>query len=253
MNGTTPPMTISIQDCMKHMAEGGKNDASYVADLFEEKVLEYDPLKICTIVFYFDGTLNVQKAGEVLMARFPHTFCFHGGEHDVILLFFSFIVKSKPIKVYPILATFYYTSNQLTHPTLFCLSRFWFSKHAVFIMCSDPVWIAPFMPNSWHCLSPLPPKTKTAPKKAFISCPSHWYLRPPWQPHPCPPRQGEVRTQDRIALSDGAEEDQTHTQGQRERDNITYDALPKTSNFPVSNGYVSFTACTFQYLRSLIK
>lgn len=74
MNGTTPPMTISIQDCMKHMA-----DASYVDDLFEEKVLEYDPLKICTVVFYFDGMLNVQKAGEVLMARFPHTFCFQRG------------------------------------------------------------------------------------------------------------------------------------------------------------------------------
>ena len=124
MNGTTPPMMIFIQDCMKHMAEGGKNDASYVANLFEEKVLEYNPLKICTIVFYFDGTLNVQKAGEVLMARFPHTFCFHGGEHGVVSLFFSSSVKIKPIKVCPILATFYYTHNQLTHLILFCLSRF---------------------------------------------------------------------------------------------------------------------------------
>ena len=74
MTGTTPPMTISIQDCTKHMAEGGKNDASYIAGLFEEKVLEYDSLKICTNVFYS----NVQKAGEVLMARFPHTFASMG-------------------------------------------------------------------------------------------------------------------------------------------------------------------------------
>jgi hypothetical protein len=45
MSGTTPPMTMSIQDCMKHMAEGGKKDATYIANLFEEKVLKYDPPK----------------------------------------------------------------------------------------------------------------------------------------------------------------------------------------------------------------
>ena len=71
------------------------------------------------------------------------------------------------------------------------------------------------------------------------------------QPHPCPPRRGEARTQDRIALSDGAEEDQTHTKGQQEQDNITYDAHPETTNFPVSDEYVSFMR-TFCYLGSLI-
>jgi hypothetical protein len=80
------------------MAEGGKKDASYIADLFEEKVMEYDPTKICTDVFYFDGASNVQKAGEVLMARFPRSFCFHGGEH-VVSLFFSSIAKIRPVKV----------------------------------------------------------------------------------------------------------------------------------------------------------
>ena len=66
-----------------------------------------------------------------------------------------------------------------------------------------------------------------------------------------PPRQDEARTQEGIAILDGAEEDQIHTQGQREWDNISYDALPETANFPVSDGYVSFM-CTFRYLRSLI-
>jgi hypothetical protein len=98
MSGATPPMTISIQDCMKHMVEGGKKDASYIANMFEEKVMEYDSLKICTDLFYFDGVSNVQKAGEVLMAGFSHSFCFHGGEH-VVSLFFSSIAKIKPIKV----------------------------------------------------------------------------------------------------------------------------------------------------------
>ena len=98
MSGAFPPMTIYIQDCTKHMAEGGKKDASYIADMFEEKVMEYDhSLKICTDVFYFDGASNVQKAGEVLMARFPCSFCFHRGEH-VVSLFFSSIAKIKPVK-----------------------------------------------------------------------------------------------------------------------------------------------------------
>ncbi len=98
MSGATPPMTISVQNCTKHMAEGGKKDASYIADLFKEKVMEYDPMKTCTDVFYFDGSSNVQKAGEVLMARFPCSFCFHGGEH-VVCLFFLSIAKIMPVKV----------------------------------------------------------------------------------------------------------------------------------------------------------
>jgi hypothetical protein len=99
MSGVTPPITVSIQDCSKHMmAEGGKKDTSNIADLFEEKVLEYDLQRIYTDVFYFDGASNVQKAGDVLMARYPRSFCFHGGEH-VVSIFFSLIAKIKPIKV----------------------------------------------------------------------------------------------------------------------------------------------------------
>jgi hypothetical protein len=98
MSGTTLPMTISIQDCTKHMAEGGKKDASNIANMFEEKAMEYDSLKICTDLFYFDGASNVQKAGVVLMARFSHSCCFHGSKH-VVSRFFLSIAKIKPIKV----------------------------------------------------------------------------------------------------------------------------------------------------------
>jgi hypothetical protein len=98
MSGTVLPMTISIQDCTKYMAEEGKKDTLCIANLFEEKVMEYNPLKTCTDVFYFDGASNVQKAGEVLMARFPCSFCFHRGKH-VVSLFFSSIAKIKPVKV----------------------------------------------------------------------------------------------------------------------------------------------------------
>ena len=71
----------------------------YIAELFEVKVMEYDPHFLCTDVFYFDGASNVQKAGQILMAKFPRTFCFHGGEH-VVSLFFSSIAKIKPVKVH---------------------------------------------------------------------------------------------------------------------------------------------------------
>ena len=52
LNGTTPPMTVSIHDCTKHMEAGGKKDATFIAELFEVKVLEYDPQLLCTDVFY---------------------------------------------------------------------------------------------------------------------------------------------------------------------------------------------------------
>ena len=98
MSGDTPPITVSIQDCTEHMQDGGKKDASYIARLFEEEVNKFDPKRSCTDVFFFDGASNVQKAGQVLMAKFPRTFCFHGGEH-VVSLFFSSIAKIAPIKV----------------------------------------------------------------------------------------------------------------------------------------------------------
>ena len=41
--------------------------------------MEYDQKMSLTDLFFFDGASNVQKAGQVLMAMFPRTFCFHGG------------------------------------------------------------------------------------------------------------------------------------------------------------------------------
>jgi hypothetical protein len=67
-------------------------------NIFEGKVLEYNPQLLFTDVIYFDGASNVQKAGEILMAKFPCSFCFHGGEH-VVSLFFLSIAKIKPVKV----------------------------------------------------------------------------------------------------------------------------------------------------------
>lgn len=105
MSGSTPPLTIGIVDCTEHMAAGGKKDASYIADIFEDKVEEYDPNHTLTDLFYFDGASNVQKAGQVLMAKYPRSFCYHGGEH-VVSLFFTSLSKIKPIKVCILLALY---------------------------------------------------------------------------------------------------------------------------------------------------
>ncbi len=97
LNGTTAPMIILIHDCTKHIEEGGKKDARYIAKLFEGKVLEYNPQLLCTDVFYFDGASHVQKAGEILMTKIPCSLCFHGGEH-MVSLFFSSTAKIKPVR-----------------------------------------------------------------------------------------------------------------------------------------------------------
>ena len=94
----TPPITVSIQDCTKHLQQGGKKDASYVAEMFDDIVKEFDPNGTLTDAFFFDGASNVQKAGEILVAKHPHSFCFHGGEH-VLSLFFASLSKIKPIKL----------------------------------------------------------------------------------------------------------------------------------------------------------
>ena len=91
------PVLVAIYDCSGHMASGGKKDATYIAGLYEAKLEEYDPLKIHTDLFLFDGAGNMQKGGEALTAKYPRAYCLHRGEHVVSL--FSDISKLMPIKV----------------------------------------------------------------------------------------------------------------------------------------------------------
>jgi hypothetical protein len=95
------------------MAEGGKKDASYIANLFDEKVMEYAPLKTCTDVFYFDGASNVQKAGEVLMARFLLAHCTSTGANMLFLSSSPLLQRSSQLNV--MCLRFQAMYNQLTH------------------------------------------------------------------------------------------------------------------------------------------
>ncbi len=107
-----PPTCVKIHDCTGHMTEGNKKDASYIAGLMEDVVLQYDPDKSRTTLFWFDGASNVQKAGRILEAKFPRAYSLHGGEH-VVSLFFSDVSKLLPIKasISLIFLTIYVTTH----------------------------------------------------------------------------------------------------------------------------------------------
>ncbi len=96
--GDVDPVVVSVCDCTEHMSEGGKNDATYIAEMFQEKVNELDPKGRHTDVFFFDGAANVKKVGQILHQTFPRAYCFHWGEH-VLSLFFSDLSKQKQIQV----------------------------------------------------------------------------------------------------------------------------------------------------------
>lgn len=56
-------VVVSICNCSDHMSEGGKTDATNIAEMFQERVNEFDPDGRNTYVFFFDGASNVHKAG----------------------------------------------------------------------------------------------------------------------------------------------------------------------------------------------
>ena len=79
MCGDVPPTVVNIHDCTRHMVEGGKKDAKYLAEVMEDEVKKYDTYKTCTNVFYFDGAGSLQKNGRRLCSLYPRSYAFHGG------------------------------------------------------------------------------------------------------------------------------------------------------------------------------
>jgi Protein of unknown function (DUF 659) len=91
---TTPNScnVLDIIDCTEHMEVGGKKDARYIAEMFEEHIEALDPKGIHLNAILFDGASNVQKAGRVIEARYPQVSILHGIEH-VVSLFFADVAK----------------------------------------------------------------------------------------------------------------------------------------------------------------
>ncbi len=98
MCGDADPVVMSICDCTNHMLEGGKKDATYIAEMIQEKVNEFDPDSRNTDVLFFNGASKAQKAGQILCQTFPRAYCLYDWEH-VLSLFFNYLSKLKPIHV----------------------------------------------------------------------------------------------------------------------------------------------------------
>ena len=110
--------------------------------------MEYDPKMSLTDLFFFDGASNVQKAGQVLMAKFPCTFCFHGGGH-VVSLFFTDIARIAPVRVCYILSSIF---NYIRDTHVPSLSTDFDSKNVQVVQClriRRQPQTALFMFNSW--------------------------------------------------------------------------------------------------------
>ncbi len=60
MCGNSSPVVVSICDCTARMSEGSKKDATYIAEMFQVKVNEFELDSRNTNVIFFDGTFNVQ-------------------------------------------------------------------------------------------------------------------------------------------------------------------------------------------------
>lgn len=90
-----PAGCLSIVDCSGHLQNDGRKDASYISDLFLPHITEMETLvPNCTDLVIFDGASNVQKAGKLLEAKFPHISVIHGAEH-VISLFYGDVFRLK--------------------------------------------------------------------------------------------------------------------------------------------------------------
>ena len=75
--------------CSKILAQGGKKDATFRSEAFKPYVKKYDYKNSHTYLVFFDGALNVQKAGKILDASYPCITVFHGAEH-VLSLFLQY-------------------------------------------------------------------------------------------------------------------------------------------------------------------
>ena len=80
------------------MAAGEKKDASYIASIVEKHAEHLDPSKQVLDLIFFDGASNVQKAGQIIEAKYPRATCLHGIEHKVSL-FFSDLASVTVVKV----------------------------------------------------------------------------------------------------------------------------------------------------------
>lgn len=94
-----PVACLKIVDCSSHLQSNGRKDALYISQLFLPHLTEIEnKVPRCTDLVIFDGASNVQKAGALLQAQFPHISVMHGAEHVISLLYHD-IFMLPPFKI----------------------------------------------------------------------------------------------------------------------------------------------------------
>jgi hypothetical protein len=121
--GDCAPLVFGVHDCTGHMAAGGKKDAEYIANLFEERCNKLDPDNAEGLIdlIAMDGASNVQKGARILNIRYPTSHTIHGVEH-VMSLFFDDVAKQKAIKVRVFDFIFHSFSHIHSHYSIFFLT-----------------------------------------------------------------------------------------------------------------------------------
>jgi hypothetical protein len=106
-----PFALLEIANCTAHLAKGGKKDANYIAKIImpliqlmesEEDIHKKTYSGLVDLVF-FNGTSNVQNAGNILRAFNPCITVGHGAKH-VDSLFFADVYTN--VKSFMLLSTF---------------------------------------------------------------------------------------------------------------------------------------------------
>jgi len=94
-----PVGCLRIVDCSGHLETDGRKDATYISNLFLPHITEMEEkIPKCTDLVIFDCASNVQKAGQLIEARFPHISVIHGAEH-VISLFYHDIFHLREFEI----------------------------------------------------------------------------------------------------------------------------------------------------------
>jgi hypothetical protein len=82
-----------------HLEEGGKKDSVFVASLFDPWVKKLDPMSTRVDCVFFDGASNVQKAGDLLAAKYPRIHVQTCAAHAVALFFSDICQKLWQIRL----------------------------------------------------------------------------------------------------------------------------------------------------------